>query len=159
MIGYPRYCAAPSALAALLAGNVDLRKTLQLARAFLALDRRHLPAPESPARPVNLPPIYSLFRLVTLPWPLKIQDSNIPVRFDPAIVTRLASGGGESLRVAGEMAIRRLKAAGLTPVIRQIAGDAALARRIALSLAFPISQQTAARLAFSLTKSQPTTTP
>lgn len=159
LIGHPRHCAAPTALAVLLAWNVDLRKTLQLARAFLALDHRHLPVPKSPARFVDLPPIYSLFRLVTLPWPLEIQGSTIPVRFDPATITRLASGGGESLRVAGEMAIRRLKAAGLTPVIRQIAGDAALARRIALSLAFPISQNTAARLALSLTKTQPKQTP
>jgi CRISPR-associated protein Csx17 len=159
LIGHPCFCAAPSALAALLAGNVDLRKTLQLARALLALDRRHLPIPKSPARFVDLPPIYSLFRLVTLPWPLEIQGSTIPVRFDPATITRLASGGGESLRAAGEMAIRRLKAAGLSPVIRQIAGDAALARRIALSLAFPISQNTAARLALSLTKTQPKQTP
>lgn len=159
LIGHPRYSAEPLALAALLAGNVDLRKTLQLARALLALDRRRLPTPKPSTDFVNLPPIYSLFRLVTLPWPLEIRGSIVPVRFDPAIITRLASGGGESLRAAGEMAIRRLKAAGLTPVIRQIAGDAALARRIALSLAFPISQNTAARLALSLTKPRPTTTP
>ena len=154
LVGRPRYCAAPSDLAALLAGNVDLRKTLHLARALLALDRRNLGGVGFQSTSADLPAIYGLFRLVTLPWPLEVKGNKIPVRFDPAIVTRLASGGAESLRVAGEMALRRLKAAGLTPVIRQIAGDENLARRIALSLAFPISHRTAAQLALFLTKPQ-----
>lgn len=159
LVGRSGYCAHPSDLAALLTGEVDLRKTTQLARALLALDRRklgtsrRLSVPESQAR--DLPPIYGLFRLTTLSWPLKLGDREIPIRFDPAIVTRLASGGSDSLRAAGEMALRRLKAAGLTPVIRHIAGDEAFARRIAVSLAFPISYGTAARLAEALTKPQP----
>lgn len=154
LMGHPNYCASPSDIAALLDGNIDLRKTMQLARALLALDRRRVRglAFESSADP--LPPIYGLFRLVTLPWPLEVNGSIIPIRYDPAIVTRLASGGADSLRIAGEMAIRRLKAAGITPAIRQIAGNQMLARRIALSLAFPISQRTARQLALSVTKTQ-----
>ena len=154
LIGHPNYCACPSDISALLDGNIDLRKTLQLTRALLALDRRSVRGVAFESRTDNLPPIYGLFRLVTLPWPLKVHGSTIPVRYDPAIVTRLASGGADSLRVAGEMAIRRLRAAGLTPVIRQIAGDETLARKIALSLAFPISQCTATQLALSVTKTQ-----
>jgi len=155
LMGRPNYCAAPSDIAALLNGHVDLRKTLQLARALLALDRRDLRGAASESGTDQLPPIYGLFRLVTLPWPLEVKGIKIPIRFDPAIITRLASGGSDSLRVAGEMAIRRLKAVGLTPVIRQIAGDATLARRIALSLAFPVSLRTAAQLALSLTRACP----
>jgi CRISPR-associated protein Csx17 len=155
LVGRPNCCAAPSDLAALLAGSVDLRRTLHLARALLALDRRNLGDVGFRFSSAELPAIYGLFRLVTLPWPLEVKGSTIPVHFDPAIVSRLASGGTGSLRVAGEMALRRLKAAGLTPVIRKIAGDDALARRIALSLAFPISHRTAALLALSLTKPQP----
>jgi len=154
LVGQPKLCATPSDLSALLAGNVDLRKTLQLARALLALDRRKLNGVCLPTTDATLPAIYGLFRLVMLPWPLEVRGSTVPVRFDPAIVTRLAIGGSGSLRVAGEMALWRLKAAGLTPIIRQIAGDDTLARKIALSLAFPISHRTAAQLALSLTKTQ-----
>ncbi len=155
LVGRPKYCAAPSDLAALLTGNVDLRKTLKLARALLALDRRKLGNHSFQSTFADLPAIYGLFRLATLPWPLEINGSVIPVHFDPAIITRLASGGTESLRVAGEMAIRRLKAAKLTPVIRHIAGTDDLARTIAISLAFPIDRNTAERLATDLTKTQP----
>lgn len=154
LIGHPKYCASPSDIVALLAGNIDLQKTMQLARALLALDRRSVGGVAFESRANQLPPIYSLFRLVTLPWPLEVNGSTVPIRYDSAIVTRLASGGTDSLRVAGEMAIRRLRAAGLTPVIRQIAGDEMLARRIAISLAFPISQRTATHLALSITKTQ-----
>jgi CRISPR-associated protein Csx17 len=156
LMGHSNYCASPPDIAALLNGNIDLRKTLQLARALLALDRRSVRGVAFESGAHQLPPIYSLFRLVTLPWPLEVNGSTIPIRYDPAIVTRLASGGADSLRMAGEMAIRRLKAAGLTPVIRQIAGDETLARRIALSLAFPISPRTAEQLALSVTKTQTT---
>ena len=155
LVGRSNYCAAPFDLAALLAGSVDIRKTLQLARALLALDRRNLGGAGFRSPPAELPAIYALFRLVTLPWPLEIKGNVIPIHFDPAIIKRLASGGAGSLRAAGEMALRRLKAAGLTPMIRQIVGDDTLARRIALSLAFPISHHTAARLAIFLTKPQP----
>lgn len=156
LMGHPNYCASPSDIAALLNGNIDLRKTLRLTRALLALDRRRVRGVAFESRADQLPPIYNLFRLVNLPWPLEVNGATIPVRYDPAIVTRLASGGADGLRMAGEMAIRRLKAAGLTPVIRQIAGDETLARKIALSLAFPISPRTAEQLALSVTKTQTT---
>lgn len=155
LVGQPKFYAARRDLAALLHGQLDLRKTLQFSRTLLALDRRSLHSVNLQPSGDELPPIYGLFRLVTLPWALNRNGSNIPIRFDPAIVARLTSGGRDSLRVAGEMAIRRLKATGLTPVIRRIAGDETLARRLAASLAFPISPHTATKLADSLTKPQP----
>jgi CRISPR-associated protein Csx17 len=155
LAGIPRFCAHPADLAALLAGSVDLRKITRLARALMALDRRAL----GTARPLSVPaptaeppPLYGLFRLATLPWPLHRGQADISIRLDPAIITRLASG---DLRSAGDLALRRLRASGLTPVLRRLAGDAALARRLALSLAFPISPATATSLAARLTKPQP----
>jgi CRISPR-associated protein Csx17 len=153
LVGHPRFYADSHGLAALINGQLDLRKTLRFARALLALERRSLHRVNLKPRGGELPPIYGLFRLVTLPWPLNLNGSIIPIRFDSTIVARLTSGGG-SLRAAGEMACRRLKAAGLIPVLRQIAGDETLARRIALSLAFPISPHTAGKLAGCLTKPQ-----
>jgi len=155
LAGVPCVCAQPSDLAALIEGLVDLRKITRLARAFMAIDRRTLgtthpiAAPASSAKP---PPLYGLFRLATLPWPLRRGGAEIPIRFDPAILTRLAAG---DLRSAGDLALRRLRASGLTPVLRRIAGDPALSRRIALSLAFPVSPATASALADNLTKPQP----
>lgn len=155
LVGSPRFCAAPFDLAALLSGQVDLHRTLRLTRALLALDRWNLRGVGFECRSADLPPIYALFRIVTLPWPLVRGSGEVPVRFDPAIITRLTTGNGDSLRMAGGMAIRRLNATGLTPVIRQIAGDDTFARRLALSLAFPISKLTAEKLADSLIKQQP----
>jgi CRISPR-associated protein Csx17 len=159
LVGVPRFCAQPADLAALLFGDVDLRKTTQLARALMALDRRHLntaPRLSVPSSIAAPPPLYGLFRLACLPWPLHIGQAKFSIRCDPAIVTRLAA---DELAVAGDLALRRLKASGLDPVIRHIAGDAALARRIALSLAFPISPNTATRFAKELIKSQPQSNP
>ena len=155
LAGSPHFCAHPADLAALLDGNVDLRETTGLARALMAVDRHSLGAAgplSAPAPGAEPPPLYGLFRLATLPWPLWLGQAEIPIRFDPAIVTRLASG---DLRGAGDLALRRLRASGLTPVLRRLAGDAPLARRIALSLAFPISPATATHLARTLTKPQP----
>jgi CRISPR-associated protein Csx17 len=157
LAGVPCFCAHPADLAALIEGQVDLRKITRLAQAFMAIDRRTLSsarplaAPTSSAKP---PPLYGLFRLATLPWPLRCGGADIPIRFDPAILTRLAAG---DLRSAGDLALRRLRASGLTPVLRRLAGEPALARRIALSLAFPISPATASALAATLTKPQSAT--
>lgn len=137
---------------AFVAGDLVLRKLGGLARAFMALDRRHdlpkLTAPATAAR-IEIHPLYALFRLACLPWPLPRAGGKVPIPCDPAIVNRLASG---DLPAAGDIAIRRLRASGLVPVIRHVAGDAALARRLAASLALPISARTAAILAERLTK-------
>lgn len=157
--GITRFCAHPADLAALIEGSVDLRMTTRLARAFMAIDRRTLgtarplTAPSSATKP---PPLYGLFRLATLPWPLHRSQAEILIRLDPAILTRLASG---DLRSAGDLALRRLRASGLTPVLRRLAGEPALARRIAISLAFPISPATATGLAATLTKPQSASNP
>lgn len=146
-----RHCVAhlPD-IAAFLAGVVDIQRVEALARAMMALDFRHptraaaAPAGDEP------PPLYGLFRLACLPWPLKRGGISIEIRVDPAIIKRLAAG---DLEGAGNLAIRRLAASGLTPVIRHVGGnDPLLARRIAASLAFPISGPTATKLADLLTK-------
>jgi CRISPR-associated protein Csx17 len=145
-------------IAALLGGSLDLRKVLDLARPLMALNRRDsalratlalVVQPSAAALPP--PPLYALFRLTCLPWPLPLGASEMPVRCDPAIVGRLASG---DLPAAGDTAIRRLQASGLTPLIRHATGDAFLARRLALALAFPISKRDASRLARQFTKTQ-----
>lgn len=153
--GHSGFSATDSDLAALLIGDVDLDKTGRLARALLALRRpRQAVTPDNGQAQTRQspPPIYGLFRLACLPAPLTRGNATISIPFDPAIPARLATG---DLAAAGGAALRRLKASGLRPVIRQIAGTDVFARRLALCLAFPISADAASRLAGILTKPQP----
>ena len=66
------------------------------------------------------------------------------MRLDPEPLRRLAAG---DLEGALKVAIRRLEASGLRPVFRRGVATPALARRLAASLAFPISRNDAARAA------------
>ncbi len=142
-------------LSALLKGELDLDKILSLARPLMALDRRDRNLTSSlrqvsraTAR-ASIDPLYALFRLAALPWDLPSGSGQIAIRCDPATIRRLAAG---DLASAADSALRRLKASGLFPVIRHASGDATLARRLALALAFPIAPKTAEQLALALTK-------
>lgn len=145
------HCAAQlSDIASFLAGAVDVNRVVGLARALMALDFKHLDRVPMTPTGDNPPPLYALFRLACLPWPLQRGGASTEISVDPAIVQRLVAG---DLEGAGNLAIRRLVASGLTPVIRHIGGnDPFLARRLAASLAFPISVPTAGRLADRITK-------
>jgi len=128
-------------------------EVLGLARALMALDwtkiqSRHplvQPTPGGMAEPVHL-----LFRLAHLPFDVPAPDPEgrtevpVTVRLDPAPLRRLATG---DLDGALRMAIRRLEASGLRPVFRRAVAALGFARRLAASLAFPISQKDAARAA------------
>ena len=135
--------AATGDLAALLAGAVDVDRTLRLARALMALDRRQwLRLKRSLRGPSGAPDdAWIVIRLATLPWEL---ETGIDPGTDPAIVRRLAAGdpGG-----AFAVARRRLEAAGLRPVVRECAVEPARGRLWAAALAFPISRRTARALA------------
>lgn len=153
--GHPCYGATLPDLAELVAGTIDLDKTTRLSRALMAIKRPKVNGTAATTRGkpnVEPPPIYGLFRLVCLPTTLTRGTSEVHIPFDPAIPARLATG---DLITAGASALRRLRASSLRPVIRHIAGTADFARRLALSIAFPISVGTAARLADTLTKPKP----
>jgi CRISPR-associated protein Csx17 len=153
--GHPSFSATLPDLAALIVGTIDLDKTTRLARALMAVRRPKVIAMIDVTRgkpDIEPPPIYGLFRLVCLPVSLKRGAGDVPIPFDPAIPARLATG---DLTTAGAAALRRLRAANLRPVIRHIVGTPDFARRLALSIAFPVSAGTASRLADTLTKPQP----
>lgn len=152
-------CEAASAdVAALLDGLVDLPRTIGLARALMAVRRRGLSRRARLIRrppPAWTPPVAALIRLAHLPFPLPWQSGEVEIRTDPSIVPRLAAG---DLSAACELARRRLVAAGLRPILQVTSGDEHLARRIAVSLAFPISPHTAQRLANEITSNAKETT-
>jgi CRISPR-associated protein Csx17 len=126
---------------------------LDLARPLLALDWSRMPAggPLLAPEPGGVPePLHLLFRLAHLPFDVPATNAEgkteaaVTVRLDPEPLRRLAAGDIDgALRVT----VRRLEASGLRPVFHRGVATPALARRLAASLAFPISQQDAARAA------------
>jgi CRISPR-associated protein Csx17 len=134
-----------SDLAALVTDEVDLDRTLALARVFMAIDGWRWavdPKPfQKPERAVRWPDdAWLAIRLAMLPWPL---DNSRNIFVDPAIVRRLASGDATS---ALELALRRLQAVGIRPTVRIGMASPRNARLWAVALAFPIDRNTAQRM-------------
>lgn len=139
-----RGCGAhPADLAALIAGDVDLGRVSALARAFMAVrwhQWKHCKA--SRTRRGALPDeAWISLRLACLPWPL---DDNRTIPADDGLIRRLMSGDGVT---AVDVALRRLRAAGMRPPIRGASADPPTARLWAAALAFPISRSSALSMA------------
>jgi CRISPR-associated protein Csx17 len=137
--------AHPADLAAWLAGEMDADRTLTLARALMALDTATPPSHlgrgaggEGKVAPIP-DDAWLILRLALLPWPLPDGRS---IGADPAILRRLAGGDASS---AVEIALRRLRAAGIQTSVRVAKVPPETTRRWAAALAFPISQPTAGR--------------
>lgn len=140
-----RAAAYPADLADLIAGAVDMDRTLAMGRALMALDRDLWPQqfislnrPQHTEWPEDA---WLAIRLAMLPWPLP-DDRRIGV--DPAILRRLESGDAPT---ALELALRRLRAAGVHPTVRVASVAPETARLWAAALAFPISRRTATAFA------------
>jgi CRISPR-associated protein Csx17 len=134
-------------------GEVPDADVLDLTRPLLALDWTQMPArgPLLAPGPGGVPePLHLMFRLAHLPFDVPVTDAEqrteaaITVRLDPEPVRRLAAGDIDGALM---VTVRRLKASGLRPVFHRGVATPPLARRLAASLAFPISQQDAARAA------------
>jgi CRISPR-associated protein Csx17 len=134
-------------------GEASDLEVLALVRPLLALDwarlrAQHLPVAAGPGGVIE--PLHLLFRLAHLPFDVPVANAEkrtevaISVRLDPEPIRRLAAG---DLDGALRVAVRRLQASGLQPVFRRGVAAPSLARRLAASLAFPISQGDAARAA------------
>ena len=143
----PRASASISDLTVLLTGGVDLDRTLILARALMALDRKawteqHLSI--EPLRASGWPDdAWLAIRLCTLPWPLRTRSGfELDIGADPAIIRRLAAGDVSS---AFALASRRLGAAGVRCTVRTGTAPPDTARLWAAALAFPVTQHTARR--------------
>ena len=152
----PRASAGVADLTVLLAGGVDLDRTLTLARALMALDRKAWAEqyiPIEPPRASGWPDdAWLAIRLCMLPWPLRTQAGfELDIGADPAIVRRLAVGDAAS---AFGLASRRLAAAGVRCTVRTSTATPDTARLWAAALAFPITQRTARRLLYRLDPSK-----
>lgn len=125
----------------LLVGGVDIDRTIALARALMALDVRQWssnPRPPQKTQGKDYPDdAWLAIRLAMLPWPLP-DGRNIGI--DPAILRRLESGDAAT---AVDLALRRLRAAGITATVRCAVVPAEIAHRWAAALAFPITRNVA----------------
>ena len=131
------FSAAAADLALLLSGNLDLARTLLLARAFCALNFSKATLPKRSAGKQVPDDAWMVIRLSLLPWPL-IEGKQIPP--DPAIVRRLSAGDAAG---AFALARQRLAAHGVHATVRQTSQPPDIARLWVAALAFPISQNTA----------------
>lgn len=135
--------ASPADLATLVAGEVDLDRTLACARVLMAVKGRDWilrPQPIQRPEEVRWPDEgWLAIRLAILPWPL---PDGRRIGIDPAILRRLESGDAA---MALQLALRRLRAAGIQSTVRvgTVAPDTA--RLWAAALAFPIQRKTAER--------------
>jgi CRISPR-associated protein Csx17 len=81
-------------------------------------------------------------RLACSAWPVPSAAGRVPP-FDTALLRRLAAGDAAG---ALHLALRRLRALGVRHGLRVATAPPATARRWAAALAFPISQDTTARI-------------
>jgi CRISPR-associated protein Csx17 len=135
--------AQPSDLAALVAGGLDFARTVGLARALMAVRWGFATPPRGGAEELTTWPdeAWMAIRLACLPWPL---DDGSNVAVDGGVVRRLVTGDAAT---AVELALRRLRAAGIRPPLRAGIATPDTARRWAAALAFPISRGTARAMA------------
>ncbi len=139
-----RGCGAhPVDLAALVAGEVDLGRISSLARAFMAVRWDRWKPLNSSAPPSGVWPdeAWVALRLAHLPWPL---HENHPIPADGVCVRRLMAGDSAT---AVDVALRRLRAAGLRPPIRAASTDPTTARLWAAALVFPVDRPSARAMA------------
>lgn len=148
----PRAAAAVTDLARLVSGDVNTGRTLALARALMALDHEawargsvRLDVPHTEEWPDDA---WLAIRLCMLPWPLETRSGfELDIGADPAILRRLRAGDAAS---AVEIALRRLRAAGVRCGVRRATASFETARLWAAALAFPITKKTAKRFLYRL---------
>ncbi len=160
-------------IAQFLNGELDSAKLLSLARPLMSLDwnefeglKSHVhealdyPTQSDERDAAGTLGLFGLLRLChfprEVPVPSLAEDRGesrelrtVPVRLDPAIVARLMAGG---VQQAVELAIRRLSVSGLRPKLRTALASEFDGRRLVAALAFPISTNSALRLAARLTR-------
>jgi CRISPR-associated protein Csx17 len=129
-------------LARFLSGEVDVERVVALGRALMALDWEHAPLPPVRVDSHGDRPDegWEALRLCALPFPVRERT----IWTEPAMFRRLASGDAAG---AVQLALRRLRAAGLRPPVVAATADPTTAHRWAAAFAFPLAPAVAATMA------------
>ncbi|MCC9656850.1 type I-G CRISPR-associated protein Cas8g1/Csx17 [Rhodopirellula halodulae] len=136
--------------------RVDQKKILSTARALMALQFRSTHDKKSGSQPESNSfaglATYGLCRLAFSNRPIFVpQQDNVDVKVSPTAFVRLANG---DLSRAADLAIRVLSNARLRPKIQLAVTSPSVARRIAASMIFGLSQSSMTRIALELTDPQ-----
>jgi CRISPR-associated protein Csx17 len=130
-------------------GDIDDARVAGLARALMAIawwapDRPRMdsPPPDGPDA------AYAIARIAHLAEPLN-RGEQVRITIDPESIARLVAGD-----LAGAMGVcmRRLRASGIMPLVHVLVGSGRYSRRLAASLAFPISATDVRRCAELIAK-------
>lgn len=144
LVAAPGCSARFSDLAAFLSGSLNASRILELARAFMAIDWRSFDWSDRPGfnasydRPEEA---WLALRLACLPFALP-DGRKIPA--EPGIVRRLLADDAVG---ATDIALHRLRAAGLRVPLQAATADSIASRLWAAALVFPISRSSAHRAA------------
>jgi CRISPR-associated protein Csx17 len=143
LVAAPGYAAGLADLAELISGNVDFDCVMTLARALMAVRwRGDAERPRTRYYRGDWPDeAWMAIRLAHLASPL---DKDRSTAVDGAIVRRLDSGDASA---AVELALRRLRSAGLRPPLVTATTSPERARLWAAALAFPIDSRAARAMA------------
>jgi CRISPR-associated protein Csx17 len=136
--------AHPSDIAELIGGRIELDRVMALGRALMAVrwDRVQNDGGSRRQKSLAWPDeAWIALRLACLAWPL---DENRKIPAESGIVRRLEAGDGAA---AVDIALRRLRAAGMRPPLQGACSDHATARLWGAALAFPISHRSACEMA------------
>lgn len=101
-------------------------------------EKAELPTAPSVRQPLP-PTLYAMLKLCFPPAQQHLPKDILPVPAVPAIHRHAAHGNGTK---AAELALRRLRASGYSPAIRQLPIQGRYAQRTAAALLFPISSHT-----------------
>jgi CRISPR-associated protein Csx17 len=130
-------------------GDIDDARVAGLSRGLMAIawwtsDRPRLdsPSPDGPDA------AYAIARIAHLTEPLD-RGERVRIAIDPEPIARLIAG---DLADGVAICLRRLRASGMMPLVQVLVGSGRYSRRLAASLAFPISPADARRCADLIAK-------
>ena len=174
LTGVPGTEASLTDILMLISGQVNEAEVLALARPLMSLDWSSVAAQSEAIRERLGTPslredrqsagslgVYGLFRLChhwrSIETPIATSSKNPAdwsyvehsVRLSPTIMAHLAQG---NLATAAKLAVKRLRVSGLMPHVSRAVGDRRFTQRLAMSLAFPISQANIRSLALRIVR-------
>ncbi len=126
----------PGDVTLFIEASVDDALIEDLLFAFTCLDWAGFQTPR--VRTAEVLPVYAALKHLFLPGAVAVDGEPKALRSDSRVVTLLASGRSAGVKDAAEVALYRLRAAGLKPIRVPYYGSAEQGRRMAAALLIPV---------------------